>query len=141
MGSKLTSNMEDYLETIFMLEVEKGNVRVKDISHKMGITMPSVSGALKKLREQGMVQHSKYEVIALTPAGARTAEKIYRRHQVIREFLNTVLGVNNNLAEQDACHMEHIISPETIEGFSRMLALWKRHDFTLPEAEGGGHDA
>ncbi|MBN2416833.1 metal-dependent transcriptional regulator [bacterium] len=141
MSGKLTSNMEDYLETIFMLEVEKGNVRVKDISRKMGITMPSVSGALKKLREQGMVQHRKYEVIVLTPEGARTAEKIYRRHQVIREFLNTVLGVSTSLAERDACNMEHVISPETIAGFSRMLDLWKNHDFTLPDTDGGGHDA
>ena len=139
MAGKLTPNMEDYLETILMLEMEKGNVRVKDISRKMGITMPSVSGALKKLREQGMVQHDKYEVIMLTPEGAHTAEKIYRRHEVIREFLHTVLGVSDPLAERDACHMEHVISPETVAGLSRLLAFWKSRDIVLPKTAGDGH--
>ncbi len=121
MNEKLSPNMEDYLETIYLLELERGNVRVKDIAERMEITMPSVSSALKNLEKQGFVSHDRYELVVLTPQGARVAEEVYRRHEVIRDFLSQVLGLDAEIAERDACGMEHIISPETLESLSRFL--------------------
>jgi len=121
MNEKLSPNMEDYLETIYLLELERGNVRVKDIAEKMEITMPSVSSALKNLEKQGFVSHDRYDLVVLTPQGARVAEEVYRRHEVIRDFLSQVLGLDAEIAERDACGMEHIISPETLESLSRFL--------------------
>ena len=121
MNEKLSPNMEDYLETIYLLELERGNVRVKDIAEKMEITMPSVSSALKNLEKQGFVSHDRYDLVVLTPQGARVAEEVYRRHGVIRDFLSQVLGLDDEIAEKDACGMEHIISPETLESLARYL--------------------
>jgi len=137
MKKKLTANMEDYLEAIYVLELEKGNVRVKDVSLKMGLTMPSVSGALKRLEKQGFVQHPKYDLIGLTFEGGIVAEQIYRRHQIIRDFLNKVLGLKISLAEKDACNMEHVISPETEAGFTKLLKIWEQRNAAAPEFGGG----
>ncbi len=121
MGEKLTSNMEDYLETIHLLMREKGHVRVKDISLKMGYTMPSVSGAVKNLEKRGYVQHDRYDLIELTSAGQREAKRVYRRHNVIKTFLMDVLSLDADVAEQDACSIEHVISPQAVESLARLL--------------------
>ena len=121
MTVNLTPNMEDYLETIYLLEQEGGNVRVKDIARMMHITMPSVSSAVKNLEKQGFVQHPKYDLIALTPRGSEIAQNLCYRHRVIKEFLSQVLGLDNEIAEKDACGIEHIISEETLESLSRFM--------------------
>ena len=121
MDLKLSSNMEDYLEAIYVLELKTGNVRVKDIAAELGITMPSVSSAIKNLEKQGFVSHPRYDLVVLTPRGARVAADVYHRHRVIKGFLSQVLGVASDIAEKDACCIEHIISPETLESLSRFL--------------------
>ena len=113
--------MEDYLEAVYVLEQDSGYVRIKDIADKLGVTMPSVSAAVKKIEKLGLVSHSKYNLVALTPAGAMAAENIYTRHLVIRSFLKDILGLDEDLAEKEACCIEHVISPETLEGLSRLL--------------------
>lgn len=115
MDCKLTQSMEDYLEAIYILELDRGNVRVKDIATKMEITMPSVTSALRNLEKHGFVSHPRYDFVLLTPKGAQIAENIYHRHQIISRFLSQILGLDAEVADRDACHMEHHISPETLE--------------------------
>lgn len=117
----LSQNMEDYLETIHLLELKRGNVRVKDIAGEMEITAPSVSGALKNLEKRNLVRHPRYDLIELTPQGSRIAEEVYRRHQVIQDFLSQILGLDPKIAEKDACRIEHNVSPETVESLARFL--------------------
>jgi len=121
MQEKISSNMEDYLEVIHCLENEQGTVRVKDIACKLEITMPSVSSAVKNLEKQGLVSHSRYDLVGLTPKGEALAKKIYRCHKIVRNFLSDVLGLNPDIAERDACRIEHNISPETLDGLVRFL--------------------
>ena len=121
MNVKLSPNMENYLETIHLLQMENGYVRVKDIAGMMEITMPSVSSAMKTLEKQGLVQHPRYDHIMLTPRGRTIAEELCRRHRLIKDFLSRVLGLDHEIAERDACVIEHVISPETVEGLSRFL--------------------
>ncbi len=113
--------MEDYLEAIYILEQDSGYVRIKDIAGKMSVTMPSASAAVKKIEKLGLVNHPKYNLVALTPAGALAAEKIYNRHRVICSFLTDILGLDEELAEKQACSLEHVISRETLEGLSRLI--------------------
>jgi DtxR family Mn-dependent transcriptional regulator len=113
--------MEDYLEVIHCLENEQGYVRVKDIAGKMEITMPSVSGAVKNLEKQGLVAHPRYDLVGLTPKGTKIAKDIYHRHQVIKDFLYNVLGLDKEIAEKDACRIEHNISPETLNRLIKFL--------------------
>jgi DtxR family Mn-dependent transcriptional regulator len=121
----ISSNMEDYLEAIHLLSKENGNVRVKDVARVLNITMPSVSSAIKKMKKKGLVLHSRYEWIELTPRGLLCAEDIYKRHRVIKSFLEEILGLDSDIAEQDACRIEHNISPETLKGFERFTAQYR----------------
>lgn len=121
MNIKLSPSMEDYLKAILSLENERGTVRVKDIARKLDITMPSVSSALKNLEKQDLVCHPRYDLVGLTQEGSRVAEDIHHRHQVIKDFLSQVLGLDAEIAEKDACGMEHAISQETFESLARFL--------------------
>ncbi len=118
---KLTPSMEDYLKTIHALEISRGFVRVKDIANELEISPPSVSGALNNLKNQGLVHHPRYELVGLTVEGVLIAEQIQRRHRVIREFLSRILRIEPEIAEKDACSMEHSVSPETVEGLIAFL--------------------
>ena len=113
MEGAISANMEDYLETIHLLEQDRGNVRIKDIADRMNISRASASGAVKTLEKQGLVSHPRYDLITLTLEGARLAEQIYARHRVILQFLQDILGLDRDTAEKDACRIEHNISPST----------------------------
>ena len=113
MESKPTASMEDYLESIIMLRQGKKAVRVSQMSQALGVKMPSVTGALKKLSEEGLVQHPRYGRVQLTPEGEKVAQDVLRRHQALRRFLQEILSVDADTAESDACRMEHAISPPT----------------------------
>ncbi len=115
----LTSNMEDYLETIYEIGEEQGDpqVRVTDIARRLGVTRPSVVGMVKHLEEHGTVIHTHYGGITLTKNGEKIAKDVLNRHRVLRRFLEEVLGLDAQIAEEDACRMEHTLSQETIERF------------------------
>jgi DtxR family Mn-dependent transcriptional regulator len=117
--SKITSNMEDYLEAIYELTQERqaSEIRVTDIARRLRVTRPSVVGMIKHLVEHGLVDHAHYGGVELTQQGTDVAREMWHRHQVLRRFLEEVLGLDAVLAEEDACRMEHTLSPETIERF------------------------
>ena len=114
----LSESMEDYLEAIFEIEKSKRVVRVRDVANKLGVTMPSVNGALKNLEAKGLISHEKYEYIELTKAGASKASKISIRHHTIFKFLKNILGVDRETAEHEACKIEHDLSAGTLEKLS-----------------------
>ena len=114
----LSESMENYLEAIFEIEKIKYVVRVRDVAKKLGVTMPSVNGALKNLEAKGLISHKKYEYIELTKAGASQASKISSRHHTISKFLKNILGVDRETAEHEACKIEHDLSARTLEKLS-----------------------
>ncbi len=111
----LTPAMEDYLEAIFDLDQEKRTVRVKDIAKRMDVKMPTVSGMLKTLNERGLVHYEKYEYVELTQNGAGVGKEMRRRHEAIFKFLTEMLQVDAEVADEEACKMEHVLSVETLE--------------------------
>lgn len=111
---KLHESPEDYLETILILSEENESVRSVDIATHLGFSKPSVSVAMKKLKESGFISMDPYGKVSLTDAGREVAEKVYERHQVISGWL-TSIGVSPETALNDACRIEHIISDETFE--------------------------
>ncbi len=118
MGNKmenLSHSAQDYLEAIFILSQEKGKTRVKEVAHHLGVKKPSVVVAIKSLAEKGLVNHEHYGYVELTEKGQQVAKEIYHRHQVLSRFLNKILGLDPSLAEEDACKIEHYISPLTLE--------------------------
>lgn len=111
---------ENYLETILRLKESKGEVRSVDIAAEMQVTKPSVSYAMKRLRENGYILMDKDNLISLTEEGYMIAQKIYRRHRVIAQFLMQI-GVNEYDAKVDACKLEHDISTATFEAILKQL--------------------
>ena len=118
--SPLSPSMEDYLEAIYELDRIKHAVRVKDVADRLQVKMPSVSSALKNLESLGFILHERYEYIELTETGLCRAASISKRHSTIREFLMLV-GVNEETAESDACKVEHVLSPETMDRISEFV--------------------
>jgi len=117
----LSESMEDYLEAIFEIEQSKHVVRVRDVANKLGVTMPSVNGALKILEVKGLIKHEKYEYIELTDTGASQASKISNSHHTISKFLKDILGVDRETAEHEACKLEHDLSEGTLEKLSDFM--------------------
>jgi Mn-dependent DtxR family transcriptional regulator len=112
---------EDYLETILLLYRKQGYVRSTDIANAMNYTKASISRAVKILKEAGDIYLDPNKMIFLTEKGEKKALNIYERHEVLSEFLTTVLQVDAETAEEDACHMEHVISDSTFQGLKRLL--------------------
>ncbi|MFB0527580.1 MAG: metal-dependent transcriptional regulator [bacterium] len=132
MSLKLTSHIEDYLEAIIMLHKKKRVVRVRDISRKMGLSMPSVCAAIKVLSKKGLVNHEKYGYIELTRQGENLGERIYDSHKILIKFLKEILHTDSKTAENDACKIEHAISGNTVR---RLIAFVKFVE-TCPHPEG-----
>jgi len=101
---------ENYLEAILVLKERNGYVRAIDIAHELGFSKPSVSRAMSILKKEGHIETDGLNQILLTESGKEIAETIYERHQVLTKFLVS-LGVDEETAANDACRIEHVISP------------------------------
>ncbi len=110
---------EDYLEAILVLSKELGNVRSIDVANYLEYSKPSVSVAMKRLRENGFVTLDEHGNLILTGSGLSIALKIYERHLVISQFLISI-GVDEEIAKKDACRMEHVISDESFEKIKQL---------------------
>jgi DtxR family Mn-dependent transcriptional regulator len=120
----MTQSLEDYLEMVSFLS-DEGEVRVTDIAARLKVSKPSVLTALKSLEEQGLLEHERYRTVSLTAKGTLQATEIRERHYFLTAFLQDVLGVNAETAEEDACKMEHILSDETLKKM-KILAKAKK---------------
>jgi len=115
---KSEESMEDYLETILILNRKKGKVRSIDIVGELGYTKASVSVAMKGLREKNLITMDEVGYIELTEAGLKKAEKVLERHNLLAECLIKI-GVSEKVAMEDACRIEHDISEETFEALKK----------------------
>ena len=114
---------EDYLERILILQEEKGKVRSIDIAKDMGFSKPSISVAMKKLKEAGLILIDEHGYITLTKEGHVIADRTYERHRVLKKVLIDI-GVDPKIAEKDACKVEHVISEETFAAIKKKIKLW-----------------
>lgn len=117
----LLESGENYLETILVLTERNGSVRSIDIAEEMNFTKASVSRAMSILKRDNYIIMEPDGRIMLTKEGQKKAASVYDRHVTLTRFINEVLGVNKEIAEKDACRIEHIISPETFSGIKNLL--------------------
>ena len=115
---------ENYLETILMLSKKLPVVRAVDIANELGYKKPSVSIAMKHLREKEHITVDSSGFITLTDSGRHIADMIFERHEIITNVLIS-LGVSPDVADKDACHIEHVISEESFEAIKAALAKHK----------------
>lgn len=111
---KIQESAENYLETILILKKRKGHVRSIDIANELSYSKPSVSVAMKNLRTNGYIEMDPDGSIILLDKGREIAEKIYERHTLLSDWL-TMLGVSPEVAVEDACRIEHVISNESFQ--------------------------
>lgn len=121
---QIKESAENYLEAILMIKKEKGNVRSIDVANHLNFTKPSVSVAMKSFREEGYVTMDNDGSINLTQKGMEIAEKVYERHEVIAKAL-IALGIDDEVAYEDSCKIEHDISQQTFDKIKEHL---KKHN-------------
>ncbi len=113
-------SQEDYLETILLLSQSKGYCRSVDVANALGVTKASVSVAVARLQAGGFLMMDDERLLHLTELGEQTARKVYDKHQTLKEMLEKI-GVSPDLAEQEACRMEHIISDDSISKIKTVI--------------------
>lgn len=125
MQPELTPSVENYLETIFLLSREQRVVRVRDIAKTMDVSMPSVNNALKNLKKKELVKQERYGDIEITSEGEKIAGKIYGTHKALVVFFKDILNTDEKVAEEDACAIEHYISPKTLARLVKFIRFFE----------------
>ena len=131
----LQESGEMYLETIYVLSQEHPNVRAVDIGEELGYSRPSVSRAMHVLKDEGLVKTDDYGFVKLTEAGNVLAKRIYERHTVLTQVLLD-LGVEEKIASEDACRLEHYISDETFDAIKAHVARYGSKNKNKSRAKG-----
>jgi DtxR family Mn-dependent transcriptional regulator len=121
----MTQSLEDYLEMVSFL-ADEGEVRITDIATRLGVSKPSVLTALRTLEEQGFLEHERYRTVSLTQKGVIQAADIRDRHSFLTGFLKDIVGVSPEIAEKDACKMEHLLSEETLKKMKALVKTKKK---------------
>ena len=114
---ELSNSLEDYIEAVRNIELEKGCATVGEIAEALNVKKPSVSLAMKQLKERGLVEYTQYSPIVLTKSGRHEADRVISCHTMVKEFLMTVLHMEEPRADEVACGIEHIMSLEEISRF------------------------
>jgi len=117
----LTPALEDYLETIYRLVSKHGFARVRDIASARNVRPASVSPAMRRLDDLGLIQYERREYVGLTATGEQAARRIYARHTVLRRFFTDILGLPADQAERNACAAEHSLTPEALDRLVRFF--------------------
>lgn len=137
MSGKFTPSIEDYLECIYQTNRGQG-VKSTDIASKLSVSKPSVHRAIVTLAEMGLLTQEKYSLIYLTEAGQKKAVEVDTKHHILSGFLQQVLAIPADIAEEEACKMEHGVSMETVQKLEALhqilaekmdlAALWKQEE-------------
>ena len=131
---KTGESAENYLETILVLGLGGNRVRSIDIVNELEYSKPSVSVAMKNLRENGYIELDDDGYIILTGSGQAIAESIYERHMLISDWL-IYLGVDKKTAVNDACKMEHTMSQQSFLAIKEHIESWKRSIYQMKEGD------
>ena len=128
-GNDLSASLEDYLEAIMQLEKANRVARVSDIARFLNVQMPSVTGALKVLREKGLVNYRRHSFISLTDSGMRIASTVTDKHESLYRFLKEVLLLPEETARDEACKIEHSVGCETVRRLVKLVNFFHLYVF------------
>ncbi len=122
-SKNLTSGLEDYIEAIYIAELNKTQLKGAELARNLNISRASVSEALTKLVDKGLICYESYGVISLTKAGKAEAQNVYGKHSILKNFFETVFDIPSTEAEENACKIEHVISGKILD---KMLLMTTR---------------
>ena len=117
---KSDKTTEDYLEAMLMIQKKNGSVRSIDVAQHLGVTKPSVTYTTKRLREKGYIVMDRDNYITITESGMKIAAKILNRHETLSAFFISI-GIDEDIAREDACKVEHDLSPETFDALCNYI--------------------
>ena len=126
----LTAGLEDYIEAIYVAEIEKRPLKGAELARTLNISRASVSEALAKLVSKGLITYESYGTVTLTPKGKSEAIKVYNTHNILKNFFEAVLGISPEEASENACKIEHIISPNILKRIGDFTSFWQNHSET-----------
>ena len=121
--TSLKKSGEDYLETIFNLSKQGGKVKSVDVAAALNVTKPSTHRAIENLIDKGLALKESYGQVSLTQEGERIAKEVLKKHKAVTMLLTQILGVSEEIAEIDACKIEHELSDETTQKLYEFLKL------------------
>ncbi|NHW44650.1 MAG: metal-dependent transcriptional regulator [Candidatus Verstraetearchaeota archaeon] len=127
---------EEYLEALYLLWRRDEAIRVKALAEMLNVKPPSIVEYLDKLARKGLVRYVKHETITLTDEGARLAEAIYKRHEALKEFLMTFLKLPEDIAEDDACGIEHELHDLTVNRIVKLMDFFRENPQALSTLKG-----
>lgn len=122
---EVSHSMAHYLQAIAALKAEKGFVRVGDIADRLGVSKSGVTSMLRSLHGRGYVDHERYACVELTPTGRELAERTESNRRVLTVFLSETLGVPEEVAAEDACMIEHLLSPQVMVELLRLTSFMR----------------
>ena len=130
---QLTSGLEDYIEVISNHLKYHQKVRAIDISRELNVSRASVSEALKRLADMGLINYSRYDVISITEEGEKAAQKVINRHNLLKSFFTEILGLEDNEAAENACEIEHVITENVYNRLTDYVKFNREHPELMQE--------
>jgi len=122
-----TERTEDYLEALDIIIEKKGYAQVKDVTKFLGVGASSVTEMFQKLGDAGYINYEKYSGVTLTSKGRNIAKKTRKKHDTLKKFL-LIIGVDEKIANEDACKIEHIVNPKTMDRLTKFVEFVKRFE-------------
>lgn len=122
---KLSASLEDYIEALYEIYNEKQGVKAIDIAKRLGVGRSSVTEALKNLANKNLINYGRYDVISLTDQGETVALRVIEKHKTLYDFLHNILEIPSDVASENACKMEHIISDEVLDKLIQFINNYK----------------
>ena len=123
----LSSGLEDYIEAIYIADINKTQLKGAELARNLNISRASVSEALAKLVSRDLIQYESYGAIKLTPKGKSEAVRVYHKHNILKEFFEKILSINPEEAEEIGCKIEHIVSKRVLEKIRQYTLYCERH--------------
>jgi len=126
MYSNFDTTVQEYVEIIYEIQESMKVARVKDIAERRGVNRSSVSTALAALKRKDLINHETYGLVELTAKGIKLAEELETRQKIIKDFFVNILSIDPDIAEENACKLEHHISSKVIESFKNFMLFLKK---------------
>lgn len=127
----ITSGLEDYLEKIYIANINNKPLKGAELARSLNISRASVSEALSRLVAQNLIIYNSYETIQLTNQGLEEAKKVYEKHNTLKKFFELVLNISPNEASDNACKIEHVISQNILNQIAEYITFYEKNKTTL----------
>ncbi len=118
--AEISSSLEDYIEAVYNIYIRENKVKAVEVARLLNVSRASVTEALQKLEQLGLINYGHYGTISITEEGVKKAKEVIKKHITLAEFFENILGVEHELAEETACKIEHIID-------NRILKKLEKH--------------